>query len=116
MAVKRIVPNIAVDQTDEAIAFYTDVLGLEVGMDQGWIVTLVGTGEARPQLSFATEGGSGTTVPDLSIEVDDLSDALERMVQAGYRPEYGPVSEPWGVKRFFIRDPLGKLINILQHD
>ncbi|HYN27676.1 MAG TPA: glyoxalase, partial [Burkholderiales bacterium] len=25
-------------------------------------------------------------------------------------------SEPWGVRRFYVRDPFGKLINILQHE
>jgi hypothetical protein len=29
--------------------------------------------------------------------------------------EYGPAEEPWGVRRFFVRDPFGKLINILEH-
>jgi catechol 2,3-dioxygenase-like lactoylglutathione lyase family enzyme len=28
---------------------------------------------------------------------------------------YGPVDEPWGVRRFFIRDPEGSLVNILSH-
>ena len=28
---------------------------------------------------------------------------------------YGPVNEPWGVRRFFVKDPYGKLVNILQH-
>ena len=69
-----------------------------------------------PQVSFASEGGSGTAVPDLSIEVDDLSEAISRMEQARVPCEYGPVSEPWGVRRFFVRDPLGRLINILQHE
>jgi lactoylglutathione lyase len=29
--------------------------------------------------------------------------------------EYGPVDEPWGVRRFFVRDPAGTLVNILMH-
>jgi catechol 2,3-dioxygenase-like lactoylglutathione lyase family enzyme len=28
---------------------------------------------------------------------------------------YGPADEPWGVRRFYVRDPFGKLINILSH-
>jgi catechol 2,3-dioxygenase-like lactoylglutathione lyase family enzyme len=67
------------------------------------------------QVSFATEGGSGTPVPDLSIEVDDLESALQRVRKAAIPIEYGPVREPWGVRRFYVRDPFGKLINILQH-
>ena len=61
------------------------------------------------------EGGSGTPVPDLSIEVDDLDAALDRVRKAGIRLEYGPADEPWGVRRFFVRDPAGTLVNILMH-
>ena len=54
-------------------------------------------------------------MPDLSIEVDDVDAALAAMEAAGFQIEYGPVDEPWGVRRFFVRDPFGKLINILAH-
>ena len=46
------------------------------------------------QVSFGSEGGSGTPVPDLSIEVDDIQAALERFKEANISIEYGPVSEP----------------------
>ena len=81
----------------------------------GWIVTLAGDGGARPQISIASEGGSGTVVPDVSIEVDDVDAVHADVHAAGYRIEYGPVDEPWGVRRFFVRDPAGRLINILSH-
>ncbi len=61
------------------------------------------------------EGGSGTPVPDISIEVDDLEAVHRRAVAAGYLITYGPVKEPWGVVRFFLRDPFGRLVNILTH-
>lgn len=115
MTVKRVVANIATNQMDAAKAFYGDVLGMSLAMDHGWIITFTGTGQSTPQVSFASEGGSGTPVPDLSIEVDDLSSAYERVVSAGYRIEHGPVDEPWGVRRFFVRDPFGRLLNILAH-
>lgn len=70
----------------------------------------------RVQVSFATEGGAGTAVPDLSIEVDDIEAALNRVRNANIPIEYGPQSEPWGVRRFYVRDPFGKLVNILQHE
>jgi catechol 2,3-dioxygenase-like lactoylglutathione lyase family enzyme len=57
-----------------------------------------------------------TEVPDLSIEVDDVETALERVKEAGFRIEYGLAHEPWGVRRFYVRDPFGKLVNILQHE
>jgi catechol 2,3-dioxygenase-like lactoylglutathione lyase family enzyme len=51
----------------------------------------------------------------MSIEVDNIEEALVRVREAGIAIEYGPATEPWGVRRFYVRDPLGKLINILQH-
>ncbi len=115
MQVKRIVANIAAPHPDRARAFYGDVLGLDLAMDHGWIQTYGSSAEMPIQVSFAVEGGSGTPVPDLSIEVDSVDEALDRMQRAGFAIEYGPVDEPWGVRRFFVRDPFGRLVNILSH-
>ncbi|WP_312786109.1 VOC family protein [Stenotrophomonas indicatrix] len=115
MSVKRVVANIASADPAQAAAFYRDILGMDIVMDHGWIVTYGGQGTALAQLSVASEGGSGTPVPDLSIEVDDLDDVLERLRHADIALEYGPVEEPWGVRRFYVRDPFGRLLNILAH-
>lgn len=114
MKVKRIIANIATANPGAADAFYRDILGLELAMDHGWIRTYAGSAKMAVQLSFASEGGSGTAVPDLSIEVDDLAEVLRRLRKAGIPLQYGPVDEPWGVRRFYVRDPLGQLVNILQ--
>jgi len=114
--VKRIVADMAVSDTSAAKRFYEDILGLEVLMDMGWIATYGSSETMSVQISFMTEGGSGAPVPDLSIEVDDLDEALARVTKAGISLEYGPAHEPWGVRRFFVRDPFGMLVNILEHD
>lgn len=115
MAVRRIVANIAAARLDLARAFYGDALGMSEVMNLGFIATYAGTGDASPMISIASDGGSGTPVPDISIEVDQLDETLDRLAAHGFRPEYGPVTEPWGVRRFFVRDPFGKLVNILEH-
>lgn len=115
MKVLRIVANIEAPNPAEAQAFYQDLLGLELLMDHGWIKTFGSDHRMTVQVSVASQGGSGTLVPDLSIEVDDLSSALRRAKKADIAIEYGPVEEPWGVRRFFVRDPFGRLINVLQH-
>jgi len=115
VAVRRIVANVAAQRIDTAKAFYGDALGMNVVMDLGWITTFAADGSAAPQISVATEGGSGTPVPDVSIEVDDLTEVHQRMQTAGFRIEYGPVTEPWGVRRFYVRDPFGRLVNVLEH-
>lgn len=116
MKIRRIVANVATPDPAQAEAFYGRVLGLDLLMDQGWIRTYGRADERVVQAGFMAEGGSGTPVPDLSIEVDDLDDALARVAEAAVPIEYGPVSEPWGVRRFFVRDPFGRLVNVLQHE
>lgn len=116
MAVKRVVANVACDDVVAAKAFYQDILDMQLAMDMGWIQTFVSEDDAAPQLSIASEGGSGTPVPDISIEVDNFEEVLRRVVTANLQVEYGPVSEPWGVKRFYVRDPFNRLINILAHE
>lgn len=116
MKVKRIMSNTETSELEKAEAFYGDLLGLELLMDHGWFRTYGSEEKMRVQVSFGSEGGSGTAVPDLSIEVDDIEAALARFKEANLPIEYGPVSEPWGVRRFYVRDPFGKLLNILQHE
>lgn len=115
MQVKRIVANLK--STDAALArsFYQDILGLDLLMDHGWIHTYGAEARMQVQLSVASEGGSGTDAPDLSIEVDDLEEVLRRLKSKNIAVVYGPVDEPWGVRRFYVRDPTGALVNILQH-
>ncbi|MDX8508563.1 VOC family protein [Mesorhizobium captivum] len=115
MKVRRIVANIATQDIAAAKRFYQDVLGLDLLMDMGWIATYGSHETMSVQISFMAQGGSGTPVPDLSIEVDDVDEALDRMRNAGFAIEYGPADEPWSVRRFYVRDPFGRLVNILSH-
>ena len=115
MVVRRIVATVEAEDRQSVRGFCQDLLDLEPVMDLGWIITFAAEGAARPQISIASEGGSGTEVPDLSIEVDDIDAVLGRAQSAGLEILYGPTTEPWGVRQFFVRDPLGKLVNILAH-
>ena len=115
MAVKRIVTNIAADDPAAARAFYEDLLGLRIVMDHGWIATYASGSVTTPQISVASEGGSGTSVPDISIEVDDVDLVYDRARAGGFEIVYGIADEPWGVRRFYVRDPFGKIVNILSH-
>jgi catechol 2,3-dioxygenase-like lactoylglutathione lyase family enzyme len=115
MKVKRIIADIDTQDIAAAKCFYQDVLDLDLLMDHGWIATYGSREEMSIQISFSSQGGSDTPTPDLSIEVDDVDAALERTRRAGFPIEYGPADEPWGVRRFYVRDPFGKLINILAH-
>ena len=116
MTVRRIVANIATPDPERASAFYEELLGLKVVMDHGWILTFAAEGpQISPQVGVASEGGSGTPVPDLSIEVDDVDGIYAGAIAAGFEITYAITDEPWGVRRFFVRDPFGKIVNILSH-
>jgi len=115
MTVRRIVANLSTPDPALAREFYGRLLGLDVVMDHGWLMTFASGGSQTPQVSVASEGGSGTPVPALSIEVDDVDDVLARARAHGAEIVYGPCDEAWGVRRFYVRDPFGNLDNILTH-
>jgi len=115
MTVRRIVANRTAAEPGQLRDFYKDLLDLEVVMDLGWIVTLAADTTARPQLSIASSGGSGTAVPDISIEVDDVDCIYERARSQACGIVYEITDEPWGVRRFYVRDPAGTVLNILSH-
>ena len=113
MAVLRIVPNLPAREPAALAGWYREVLGLAVVMDHGFIVTLAAEGAAQgSQLSVASEGGAGTALPLVSVEVDDLDGVIRR---AGEAVVYGPAVEEWGVRRIYLRDPEGNLVNVLCH-
>ena len=113
--VNRIVANIKTDDLSKADHFYHDILGLEVLMDHGWIKTFGSDEEVKVQISFAIHGGNDTEVPDLSIEVDNVNEIHEKMKNSEFEIVYAITDEYWGVRRFFVKDPFGKLVNILSH-
>ncbi len=115
MTVLRIVANVAADSVPEVRAFYAKLFGLDVLMDLGWVVTLGSGQTAVTHMSILSEGGSGAPVPDLSIEVDDVDAVYTRAQEIGCEVVHGLRNEPWGVRRFFITDPTGKLLNVLSH-
>lgn len=115
MSVRRIVANFGIEDPALAQQFYGDILELDLQMDLNWIRTYGAKTKMAVQVSFMSEGGSGTPVPELSVEVDNLDIVLGKFMKAGFAIEYGPVVEPWGVCRFFVRDPFGRLVNVLSH-
>ena len=95
--------------------FYAEVLGLEVVMDHGWIVTFAAPDNPAAQISLMTQDASAPVQPDASIEVDDVDAAYAAAQRLGYEIVHPLTDEPWGVRRFFVREPNGKVLNILSH-
>lgn len=114
MTVRRVVPNIQSEAAQETREFY-GLLGFEEVMDLGWITTLASPSSPAAQISVITRDETAPVVPDMSVEVDDV-DAVHALVrQSGAEIVHPLQDEEWGVRRFFVRDPGGRVVNVLTH-
>ncbi|HEY4279052.1 MAG TPA: VOC family protein [Conexibacter sp.] len=115
MAVRRIVPDFHAPEPLAARELYEQVLGLEVAMDLGWVVTYASPDNPTAQLTVAQVDASAVVQPDASIEVDDVDAAYAAALRLSAEIVHPLTDEPWGVRRFFVRDPNGKVLNVLSH-
>jgi catechol 2,3-dioxygenase-like lactoylglutathione lyase family enzyme len=115
MAVRRIMPYHESPDFEATRIFYTQVLGLEEGSFGGGYI---GFGSGQAQVVFAPPGVE-PVLPDMGVDVDSraaVDAAHAGAVRARHEVIYGPVDEPWGVRRFFVRDPHGVVISVLAHE
>jgi catechol 2,3-dioxygenase-like lactoylglutathione lyase family enzyme len=114
MTVRRIVAYAAGRELAASRAFYVEVLGMEVAMEDPVLSlrspatgeVIVGAQEmqdARP--SFGVDVGEPAAVDAAHAEA----------VRRGLRVVYPLTDEPWGVRRFFVEDPGGTVVNVLAH-
>ena len=114
MSVRRIVPDIKSKDLDATRQFYVEVLGLEVAMDMGFVMTFVSPSNPTAQVSLMRDD-SPAILPQISVEVADVDDVHSRAVSRGLDIVYPLTNEPWGVRRFFVIDPSGTIINVMCH-
>jgi catechol 2,3-dioxygenase-like lactoylglutathione lyase family enzyme len=116
MGIKRVVPDITCDAIEESRDFYSDVLGFDVAMDMGWIVTLSSPDVPSAQISLVSgTEDAAKPIPDITVEVDDVEGTHEAVVRSGRGIVYPLTDEEWGVRRFFVRDPGGVVVNVMSH-
>lgn len=113
MNIERIVPNLTVADLRRSVDEHAAVLGLEVVMDHGWIVTLADSRGC--QLNLLTRDATARENPDVSVFVNDVEAAYGRAVEAGREIVHPLTTEEWGVTRFFYRDGSGNVINVGMH-
>jgi catechol 2,3-dioxygenase-like lactoylglutathione lyase family enzyme len=114
MCIVRVVPNIVAADPASGNDFYVDVLGLVVAMDLGRIVTFASPTNPNAQLSLLAPD-EVLPRPDYAIEVGDVDACHARAVARGLSIHYGLTTVTWGVRRFFVRDPNGKIANVMSH-
>lgn len=101
---------------EESRAFYTDVLGLEAAMEDP-VLGLVSPANRSAQVLIPPAGFEDPQ-PQFGIDLGDphaVDAAHTAAIDRGLRVVYPLRDEPWGVRRFFVEDPGGTIINVLAH-
>lgn len=113
MKITRAVPNIRSDRPAETRDFFIGLLGFEVVMDLGWVVTVASPANSSAQVTII--GNDDPAAPGVSVEVDDVDAVHSRAVKRGLEITYPLRDEEWGVRRFMLREPSGTVVNVLSH-
>ncbi|MEU2252969.1 VOC family protein [Nocardia xishanensis] len=113
MTIRRATPDIRTDDMERSRDFYR-LLGFAEAMDLGWAVTMASPTNPTAQVLLV-----GPEVeqpqPGMSVEVDDVDAVYAAMTAKGADIVYELRDEPWGVRRFFVRDPSGTIVNVVAH-
>ena len=112
--IRRVVPNVRSEALQESREFY-GLLGFEETMNLGWIVTLASPSNPTAQVSLFTRDETAPVVADMSVEVDDVDAVYAAVRDSGSEIVHPLQDEEWGVRRFFVRDPNGRVVNVLGH-
>src|SRR3954466_220295 len=111
----RIIADLRVADVDAAKGFYTNYLGLSTEkFNMGWVARYTSPdGTANVQL--VTRDAEAPEDPVISVHTDDVDAAYDEAQKLGYEIVHPITTEPWGVRRFFVRAPDGNVINVVRH-
>ena len=113
----RVIANLSVPDIGEARNFYVDYLGLSVeGLNHlGW-VTRFQSPDGRAVVQLVTRDATAPHDSVISVAVGDgIEEAYEEAKRRGFEIVYPLTTEPWGMRRFFVRAPDGNVINVNSH-
>ena len=115
MHVIRVTTDLTAPDIEQARAFYADYLGLE-GEDLGldWVTRFVVPGSGE-HIQLVSRDATAPKNPRLTIKVVDVDDVYAEALRRGYEIVHPLTTEPWGIRRFFVRAPDGTVLNIAQH-
>ncbi|WP_378733816.1 VOC family protein [Nocardia brasiliensis] len=113
MTIRRATPDIHTTDIERSRDFYKS-LGFEEAMDLGWVVTMASPSNPTAQVLLIGPGAEKLQ-PNMSVEVDDVDAVHATLTAAGADIIYPLTDEQWGVRRFFVRDPSGTIVNVVSH-
>jgi catechol 2,3-dioxygenase-like lactoylglutathione lyase family enzyme len=115
MRATRITADLRVPDVDAAKSFYTDYLGLSTEeFNMGWVARYTSP-DGRASVQLVTGDASAAEDSVVSVHTDDVDAAYEEAQQLGFEIVHPLTTEPWGVRRFFVRAPDGNVINVVNH-
>ncbi len=123
MADVDIYPLITVKQFGESRDFFVKVFGMHLAFEASWVAMLARTEGGPIVLGLMTadhpSNPPGPEVFDgrgmiMTFQVEDAVAEHERLQAAGAPITYGLATEPWGQKRFMVRDPSGILVDVVE--
>jgi predicted enzyme related to lactoylglutathione lyase len=108
--------NLPADDIAGATAFYRDFLGLSVEeMNLGWVARF-SSPDGRASVQLVSHDESAPVDSQLSVHVgDEVEAAYAEAQRRGYEIVHPLTTEPWGVRRFFVRAPNGTVVNVVSH-
>ena len=121
MTVKRVVPIVRVTDMRRALEFYCSTLGFvqeftyAAGAEGPEYAAISLDGH---QVHLSTFAGDGVTGTATYCYVDDVDAVCRRLLAAGLKTpgnpqspvEDGPVTQTWGMREFYVRDPDGNTL------
>jgi catechol 2,3-dioxygenase-like lactoylglutathione lyase family enzyme len=115
MRVSRVTANLRVADLEAAKGFYTDYLGLGTEeFNLGWVARYTAP-DTGAHVQLVTRDASAPEDSVISVHTNDLEGAYADAQRLGYEIVHPITTEPWGVRRFFVRAPDGNVINIVHH-
>ncbi len=116
MQVSGLVANLSVDDIEAAREFYTDYLGLSLeGFNLGWVARYQSL-DGATKVQLVTRDATAPEDSVVSVFVgSDIEEAYEEAKRRGFEIVYPLTTEPWGLRRFFVRAPDGNVINMTNH-
>ena len=113
MTISRAVPNIRSERPTETRDFFVELLGFEVAMDMGWVLTLASPTDPAVQVTVISN--DDMAAPGISVGVDDVDAVHAKALEQGLEIVYPLRDEEWGVRRFMLREPSGTVVNVVAH-
>jgi predicted enzyme related to lactoylglutathione lyase len=115
MRVNGIIVDLQVADIESAKDFYTDYLGLRTeGFNMGWVARY-SSPETGTRVQLLTRDATAPENPIASVLAAGVEAAYEEAQQFGYEIVHPLTTEPWGVRRFFVRAPDGNIFNVVNH-